>query len=178
MASLCKSELLYIVSKDLLEEGMATHSSILLGRIPMDRKAWRATVYGVTKSWTWLKELSMHVSKDALPWSLLQLVLLDVIEHWVQVESHPQSNKFHSYIACRNTTLMLIRWWKWPLYSCIASWYLTQNLTHYITQANILGLKFVSLNVFSTFEKIKSTNSDHWISHIISCSKFILSFRS
>ena len=25
---------------------------------PMDRGAWRATVHGVTKSWTWLKQLS------------------------------------------------------------------------------------------------------------------------
>ena len=30
---------------------------------PMDRGAWRATVYGVTKSWTWLKGLSMHASQ-------------------------------------------------------------------------------------------------------------------
>ena len=35
--------------EDLLEEGMATHSSILDWRIPMDRGAWRATVHGVTK---------------------------------------------------------------------------------------------------------------------------------
>ena len=28
--------------EDLLEEGMATHSSILAWRIPMDRGAWRA----------------------------------------------------------------------------------------------------------------------------------------
>ena len=32
-----------------LEEGMATHSSVLAWRIPMDRGAWLATVYGVTK---------------------------------------------------------------------------------------------------------------------------------
>ena len=35
-----------------LEEGMATHSSILAWRIPMDRGAWWATVQGVTKTWT------------------------------------------------------------------------------------------------------------------------------
>ena len=35
-----------------LEEGMATHSSILAWRIPMDREAWWATVRGVAKSWT------------------------------------------------------------------------------------------------------------------------------
>ena len=32
--------------KDPLEEGMATHSSILSWRIPMDRGVWWATVYG------------------------------------------------------------------------------------------------------------------------------------
>ena len=37
--------------EDPLEEGMATHSSILAWRIPMDRGAWKATVHGVIKSW-------------------------------------------------------------------------------------------------------------------------------
>ena len=36
--------------EDPLEEGMAIHSSILAWRNPMEREAWRATVYGVTKS--------------------------------------------------------------------------------------------------------------------------------
>ena len=36
--------------EDPLEEGMATHSSILAWRIPMDRGAWQTTVHGVTKS--------------------------------------------------------------------------------------------------------------------------------
>ena len=37
---------------DPLEEGMATHSSILAWRIPMDSGAWQAIVHGVTKSQT------------------------------------------------------------------------------------------------------------------------------
>ena len=36
--------------EDPLEEGMATHSSILAWRIPMGGGAWQATVHGVTKS--------------------------------------------------------------------------------------------------------------------------------
>ena len=36
--------------EDPMEEGMATHSSILAWRIPMDRGAWWATVHGVAKS--------------------------------------------------------------------------------------------------------------------------------
>ena len=39
-------------SEDPLEEGMATHSSILGWRIPMDRGAWWAIVHGVSKNQT------------------------------------------------------------------------------------------------------------------------------
>ena len=38
--------------EDPLEEGMATHSSILAWRIPMDRGAWWVTVQRVAKSQT------------------------------------------------------------------------------------------------------------------------------
>ena len=44
----------------LLEEGMATSSSELAWRIPMNRGAWRAVIHTVTKNWTQLKQLSMH----------------------------------------------------------------------------------------------------------------------
>ena len=36
--------------EDPLQEGMATHSSILAWRIPLDRGAWRASVHGVAES--------------------------------------------------------------------------------------------------------------------------------
>ena len=36
--------------EDNMEEGMATYSSILAYRIPMDRGAWQATIHKVTKS--------------------------------------------------------------------------------------------------------------------------------
>ena len=35
--------------EDPLEEGMATHSSVLAWKIPMERGAWWAIVHGVTK---------------------------------------------------------------------------------------------------------------------------------
>ena len=38
--------------EDPLEEGMATHASILAWRIPMDRGAWRVTVQEVARSQT------------------------------------------------------------------------------------------------------------------------------
>ena len=40
--------------EDPLEEEMATHSSILAWRIPMDRRAWQVTVHGVANSQTLL----------------------------------------------------------------------------------------------------------------------------
>ena len=63
--------------EDPLEEGMATHSSILAGgRNLMDRGAWQATVHGVTKSRT---QLSTYTVK--LMWLLFSLSP-------VQSESH------------------------------------------------------------------------------------------
>ena len=38
--------------EDPLEEGMATHSNVLVWRIAMDRGAWPAAVHGVTKRQT------------------------------------------------------------------------------------------------------------------------------
>ena len=38
--------------EDPQEKGMATHSSILAWRKPMDRGVWQAIVHGVTKSQT------------------------------------------------------------------------------------------------------------------------------
>ena len=46
--------------EDPLEEGMATHSSILGWRIPMDRGVWWATVYEVANSWTQLSDYAQH----------------------------------------------------------------------------------------------------------------------
>ena len=41
----------FLGQEDPLEEGIATHSSILAWRIPTDRGAWQVTVHGVAKSW-------------------------------------------------------------------------------------------------------------------------------
>ena len=42
----------FLGREDPLEEGMATHSSILAWRVRMDRGAWQALVHGITKSQT------------------------------------------------------------------------------------------------------------------------------
>ena len=38
--------------EDPLDESMATHSSVLAWKIPMDRGAWQATAHGAAKSQT------------------------------------------------------------------------------------------------------------------------------
>ena len=43
---------LLLGKEDPLEEGMATHSSILAWKIPMDRGVWQAIVRRVAKSQT------------------------------------------------------------------------------------------------------------------------------
>ena len=45
-----ETKILSLDQEDPLEEGMATHSSILAWKNPMDRGAWWVTVPGVTKS--------------------------------------------------------------------------------------------------------------------------------
>ena len=42
--------------EDPLEDGMATHASILAWRIAMNGGAWRAAVLRVAKSWTQLSD--------------------------------------------------------------------------------------------------------------------------
>ena len=53
--------------EDPLEEGMATHSSILAWRIhPLDRGAWQTAVHRVVKVWDMTEQLSTigHVMKS------------------------------------------------------------------------------------------------------------------
>ena len=50
-SSACASEVPRLY-RNILEREMATHSSILAWRIPMDKGAWEATVHGVAKSQT------------------------------------------------------------------------------------------------------------------------------
>ena len=55
--------------QDPLEEGMATHSSILAWRVPMNRGAWQATVHGVSESDT-TEQLTLSVILIGVKWYL------------------------------------------------------------------------------------------------------------
>ena len=52
MQKIWETQVRSLDGEDALEEGMATHSSILAWRIPRTRGAWWATVLGVAKSQT------------------------------------------------------------------------------------------------------------------------------
>ena len=58
--SLKREEVWFLGLEDPLEEDMATHSSILAWRIPMDRGACWGIVHSIAKSLTWLKCLTTH----------------------------------------------------------------------------------------------------------------------
>ena len=54
-----------------MEEGIATHSRILTWRIPMDRKAWQATVHRVAK--LDMTEATWHIS------TILMEILIEIL---------------------------------------------------------------------------------------------------
>ena len=65
LPAMLETWVLSLAWEDPLEEGMATHSSILAWRIPVDRGAWRATARGVTQS-------QMRLSKHTQAIQILQ----------------------------------------------------------------------------------------------------------
>ena len=57
--------------EDTLKKEMATHSSILAWREPLDRGAWLAPVLGVEKSQAWLNDWAhTHGPTNSPPWDL------------------------------------------------------------------------------------------------------------
>ena len=68
----------FLVREDPLEQGIATHSSILVWKIPWIRGAWRAMVHGISKSQAQLKRLSTHTHNDSciFHYSCIQCLVL------------------------------------------------------------------------------------------------------
>ena len=66
--------------EDPLEEGMATHSSILAWRIPIDRGAWQATIHGVAESDP-SEQLSRHHGE--IPTENLVVVVQSLSRVWL-----------------------------------------------------------------------------------------------
>ena len=69
---------------------MATHSSILVWKNPMNGGAWQATVRGVAKSWTRLSSFTTTTSSlppldYSLPGSSVHEILQPRILEWVAI---------------------------------------------------------------------------------------------
>ena len=90
---------------DPLEEGMATHCSILAWRIPMDRGAWWATVHGVAESQTGLSN-SKHSTwhGGTCPFGVVQPPPLYLVpEHSHHPRRRPRPISTHS--SCSPSSL-------------------------------------------------------------------------
>ena len=70
-----------------LEEGMATHSSILVWRIPMDRGAWRGRVHRFaeldTTEATWRAHTHTHILVFNFHWGIKIYVLKTIWFHGI-----------------------------------------------------------------------------------------------
>ena len=64
----------FLSQEDPLEKEMATHSSILAWKNPMDRGTWRATVHGVTR-------VGHNLATEPPPWVGRFISLLISIIH-------------------------------------------------------------------------------------------------
>ena len=78
--------------EESLEVGMATYSSILAWRIPMDRGAWWATVHWVAKSQTQMSMLSTMVVLFLIFWGIsiiYSIVVVPIYFPHVRVSFYP-----------------------------------------------------------------------------------------
>ena len=98
--------------EDPWRRGMATHSSILAQRIPMDRGAWQATVHGVAKSWTERVSTSaiLNYSKSHVEATIIEqmvvvvaILLLIAIFFSINVKILPVLILSHLYIIIAKT---------------------------------------------------------------------------
>ena len=86
--------------EDPLEEGMATHSSMLAWRIPMDRGAWWATVHGVTE-WDTTKQLSTAQHRPRVNTTVLNIpgeVVWGYANYLFRLKALPDNFSIHQYI--------------------------------------------------------------------------------
>ena len=69
---------------------------------PIDRRAWQATVHGVTKSWTWLKWLRMHACNILVLHRKIDLYVLEYKWHpvWILCNNSWANCHMFPYLQC------------------------------------------------------------------------------
>ena len=110
--------------EDPLEEGVATHTSILAWRIPWTEETGRLWTIGL-QSQTWLKQLSMHACMHALS-------ALPIPSPCFLDRRGPQWSQFHDL-----SRLPLLDGAHWKD-TCSEAWYPFVNIMH--ISSNKLGL--------------------------------------
>ena len=85
--------------EDPLEEGMATHCSILAWRIPMDRGAWQVTVHSIAKNLTQWKRLGTHHGLYCLQLNVDEegIEQLCLLNEWLHAPSHCPRKEIHFF---------------------------------------------------------------------------------
>ena len=81
---------------------MATYSSILAWRIPMERRVLWATVHRVTKSWTWLKRQHAHMH---IMFNIGIIVSFYSHQNWPLLEARRKEN-------ADDSQCLWLFWWK------------------------------------------------------------------
>ena len=163
-----------------LEDGMATHSSILAWKIPMDKWAWRTTVHRVTKTQTWLKCFSTQTHTSMCVCLVTQLCPT----LWDPMDCSPSVFSIHGDSPSR-----ILEWVAmpssressqprdWTQVSCIAGGFFTDWTTREAPCISKLGqIGNGSSNIYIAIEvtttRIKNRNrlqsmyrrSDYWFS--------------
>ena len=105
--------------KDPLEKEMATHSSILAWKNPMDRGAWRATVCGVTKSQTWQKWLTLFLSRAHGHFIHMEAQTFIGL---ISIISHPWICEWGKVVNCLTTRLSLLKNSYWAEFGLRVIW--------------------------------------------------------
>ena len=108
--------------EDCLEEGMATHSSILAWRTPMDRGAWWATVHGVTMSWTWLNTKHIHMPSYSSSMNMTRCIWLYNFFFLKNMESKMINTCVTPQFSSRYKIYRLswTSWYTLPIWSCLS----------------------------------------------------------
>ena len=87
---------------------MATQSSILAWRIPMDREAWWTTIHGVTGSWTWLSDTA-HKPGRILSFKIRKHCF--TLKHILRTHLQSLMNgMFYSRGKCMQILLYVFQW--------------------------------------------------------------------
>ena len=135
--------------EDPLEEGMATHSSILAWRIPMDRGSCWSTVHGVAKSWT-----SIHGIFHArvLEWGAIafsHIYAQACLNNWLLSSFGMPMMKRQSIICVlsQGTIITLLDWWTDLVVNQII--HTVKNLTEMFWVASYAAKRKIMINNYS-----------------------------